>query len=243
MARKDFFGQVTEYREFTSRGLSWKLPILYRRLDAFSSIYTASYEAVKSIMPSERFQLARISPGRMLIMFSAFNYLDTDVGPYGEFGVSIPTYVKHEGKRYRGFFIYRLPVTTEVAMVAGIECYGFPKSVTEMKHENGQNNYSVSISQDGRRILDMSIEKGGFSIGFSGEMGMFTVKDGEIMYTEFIGQAVARIKLFGKGELSLGDHPMADEIRALDIGNKPFATGDILDTSAVLPEGIGLGKV
>ncbi|MBC2717073.1 MAG: acetoacetate decarboxylase family protein [Desulfobacteraceae bacterium] len=243
MYNKDLFENITSYNEFKKGDLTWTLPLRYRKAGGFTTMYSASYDAVKSIMPSERLKPYRISPNRTLVMICAFDYQDTDVGPYGEGGTCIPTCIEHNGKKHRGLYIHYLPVTTELARVAGIESYGFPKFVTDMEHEHGSKIRSVKIKENDRHIMDMSVVKGGFAKVLSMKLKMFTVRNDEIIQSEFILQVVGRFKLFGKCDLTLGDHPMADGIRAYDIGKRPVMTGELLDGTLVLQEGVSLGRV
>ncbi len=70
---------------------NFELPILYFRDDLFLLFYTADYNRVKALMPSDKLHPIRLSKGRSLIGVGAFNYVDTSIGPYGEVGMIVPT--------------------------------------------------------------------------------------------------------------------------------------------------------
>ena len=243
MNNRDLFSDISCYNEFKSGDFTWTLPLRYRTAQGFTALYTANSDAIASILPSTRFKLYRTSPHRVPAILLSFDYLDTDVGPYGECGSCFPVALMHEGTKYRGVFVHQLPVTTELAKIAGIESYGFPKFVAEMEHVNGSKVHSVRIREGDRHIMDLSIEKGGFTKGFSGTLNMFTIKDDEIILSRFIMQTVVRFRPFGPCTLTLGDHPMADAIRAYDLSDRPMMTGELLDSTLVLLEGVSLGQV
>lgn len=243
MARRDIFKEISSFRDVNIAGQSFRLPILYRRLDTFFAVFGASYNAVSALIPSPRLKPIKVWPGRAAVTLNAFNYIDTDIGPYGEFSVGVPCTLTHAGKRRVGVYVHRLPVTTEVARAAGIEYWGYPKFICEMKFENTGAEHRVTLTQDSQLILDLRVEKSGLGIGRAMNLSTFTVKDGEIVDTSLVAQGLVRIMPQGLATLQTGPHQMGAELARLGLGDRAIATGDFLDLRLVLPEGEKVGAV
>lgn len=243
MANRDIFQEISFFTDMSVAGQSFRLPIRYRRLDTFFAAYGADHGAVKDLVPSTRLRPVKVWPGRAAITLNAFNYIDTDIGPYGEFSVGVPCFLKHGGKTLLGVYVHRLPVTTEIAKTAGIEVWGYPKFVCEMEFENTAMDHAVRLSLSGQEILSLRVKKGGVGIGMSREMPTFTIKNGEIIVTRLQSQAMARIMPKGLAILDTGLHEMGRELAGLGLSTSPIAVGDFLDLNLVLTAGESAGPV
>ncbi len=243
MARRDIFKEVSGFKPVSLAGHDFKLPILYRRLDTFFAMFGADHRAAAALLPSPRMKPVKVWPGRAAVVLNAFNYLDTDIGPYGEFSVGVPCTMRHAGRRLWGVYVHRLPVTTEIAMVGGIEVWGYPKFLCDMKFENTAADHVALLTLDGQLILELRVKKGGLGIDRAMNLGTFTVKDNEIVYTSLVTQGLARIMPQGLAALRTGPHQMGAELARLSLGDRPIATGDFLDLRIVLPEGERVGAI
>ncbi len=243
MARQNILSTVTTFKEFNSCGVEYKLPILYRRLDLFFAVLGANARMVKASLPSRRLKPIPIWPGRVAFLLFAANYIDTDIGPYGEFSAGAPCFLRHEGKVHLGVYVHRLPVTTEIARAAGVESWGFPKFLCEMDFKDRGDARCVSLSQNGESILDFLVMKGGVPVDRTMEAGVFTIKNGRIIFTKCPAQATARVNFNGLFRLGLGPHEMGRELSRFRLGPKALVTGDCLDVNMILPEGEDVGGV
>ena len=238
---KDIIAEVKEKQTYDADGRQYQLPILYRQLDCFMTIYTADWHAARAVIPSLRLNPVKVWPGRTIVGFMAYNYLDTDIGPYGEFGVGMPCTCVHQGKRFYGFFVQRLPVTTEIALDYGVRFWGYPKFVSEMEFKNEPDAHSLKLTQGGNLILNLHVPKGGFGLPWAMPTNTFTIRDNEIIYTKIKVQAMTRATVNGLARLELGDHPMSREIASFRLGARPLLTADLIDARMVLPAGESLG--
>lgn len=242
MLRKDILAEVSGYESRSYGGHDFRLPVLYRRLDCFFAVCSADREAVGRLLPSDRLRPLPVRPGRCLLALNAFNYLDTDLGPYGEFSVGVPCLLKRPGRLpASGIYIHRLPVTEELAMVAGIEEWGYPKFTCDMEFENTGMRNAVRLSHQGNAILELAVKKSGPAIGAAVDLNTFTVKDGNIITTLIRSSSMVRFAPFGKAELHTGDHEMGRELAGLSLGRRPLVTGDLLDANMLLPPGENSG--
>lgn len=244
MFRKDIFAQVPAAQSFSSGGREFKVPIRYRRLDCFFATFGVDAAAVKRLLPSPRLRPVPIWPGRCAVALNAFNYLDTDIGPYGEFSVGVPCSLQHPAQSSTfGIYIHRLPVTSELAKVAGIEVWGYPKFVCDMQFESTGLVHTVRLREDGKLILELSVKKAGLGLGTAVNLNTFSVKDGNIIQTRISSSSVVRVSPQGLAALKLGDHPMALELAGLNLAKRPLGTGDLLDANMLLPLGHDAGPL
>jgi hypothetical protein len=238
---KDILAGVVKGEPRTLLGQSVALPIVYRRLDAFFALYGADAAAVRAVLPSERLKPIPVWPGRVAVALNAFNYQDTDIGPYGEFSVGVPCRVMHLARHIFGVFIVRLPVTSELALEGGKLLWGYPKFLCQMEFQSDAASHRAKLTQDGRLILDLRVQRSGPGLGFATTLNTFTVKDGDLIRTSIAGQGVYRAMPQGLAELVTGPEPMGAELAGLRLGARPLVTGELLDGRMVLPDGENIG--
>jgi len=238
---KDILSQVTDLEEHEESGHSFKTPVRYRRLDCFFAFYTASMNALYEILPTEKIVPVPLWKGRCGVALVAFNYHDTSIGPYGEFAVAVPAIVRMMGENHYGVYIHRLPVTTELACVAGRSLWGYPKFVCDMEFESTGDRNAVTLVEEDTKILGLSVKKGGIGIPWSRPLTTFTIKDEQLVATEIQSSSLVRVVPHGLGRLDLGNHWMSDELNKMGLKDRPMVTGDLLDANMVLPRGKFLG--
>lgn len=230
------------------------LPIRYYRTDCFLGMFSADYDAVAARLPSERVTPVRLSATRAAIGVVAYNYLETGVGPYGEIGVALLCTLDKVGPpvipmlletRYRRFgaFVLHLPVTTRVACAAGRTVWGYPKFVADMDFVLQPESQRVALSEGDAEILELSVKRSGRLMVDRNPIVTFTVKDGDLLRTEVASRTAYHVGLGRSvGHLELGDHPVARELRALDMSATALATKSYVSHAAILPAGRVLGR-
>ncbi|HEU0032633.1 MAG TPA: acetoacetate decarboxylase family protein [Kofleriaceae bacterium] len=228
-----------------------ELPVLYFRDDAFTGLFTASYEAIRQLMPSDRLYPAQTIDGRGLVVVTAFNYLDTTVGPYGELAVA-PVVVHGDKKPPRslpgwlesawpgcGGLVMHLPVTSQQARDAGRELWGFTKFIADMHFTNTPERLACRLEEQGQHILTLTIAKRGLAVPDRRPVVTYSVKNGDLIRTRIPQISIARMSIGGRDSLlELGEgHPVAESLRALAIDPQPVRTRYLLEHSFALPEG------
>ncbi len=239
---------------------TFELPILYFRDDLFLLFYTADYNKVKALMPSDKLHPIRLPKGRSLIGVGAFNYIDTSIGPYGEVGMIVPTV--HAAfsppmllpalmeARYPGFgmLVLHLPVTTIEARDGGRGLWGYTKFTADMDFkitpefmECCLSEKQVSEKQESEKddhILTMRVAKKGITLRDKKPMITYSVKDGNLIRTIIPQKSTFRLALAPEDSyLELGNHPAAQTIAGLDPAKKPLLSRYYIERSAILPEG------
>ena len=117
-----------------------------------------------------------------------------------------------------GFYIHHLPVTTQDAYDLGVQVWGFPKIVAQITFEETTQMRRCQLRAEGMDVLTLTVEKMPTkprAINYYS----YTVKDGQLLKTLIQTEGQWGIAKFrGGASYALGDHPIAQELRALGMG-------------------------
>lgn len=175
----DFFNGIEQVKIKVDGGTAL-FPIFYRDARMFALVLPANLRKLKRLLPDWRFVPAQAAPGVGSVVLIALEYYDTDINPYNEFLMGIvlnsPYFAPIPGynllrqylSRFFNVFVYHLPVTTEIALRAGIDFYNFPKFIADIDFSDTEKRITCGLSRDGEKILTMSGEK--VPTGYLGEM-------------------------------------------------------------------------
>ncbi len=158
-----FFDKIVQW-EFERNGTRRLLPHFHYDCMSISAIFTASTSRVKKLLPNASLIPVEMIPGRCLVAFTGFEHRRTDIGPYNEVSISflvtfkrgqIPGITLARMIMTRNFasYIWQLPVTTEHACAGGVDLFGFPKFIADIKFETGGEWIKCKLSKDGQDIL------------------------------------------------------------------------------------------
>ncbi len=246
---KGFFSNLGPRTKVEHGAASFELPILYFREDSFAAFFTAKMEKVRTILPTKNLEPVTLAKGRTLIGIAAFNYLETTVGPYGEVAIVVP--VVHRGKsvpgipllleaRYPGFgmLVLHLPVTDIVPRDAGRGEWGYTKFVADMDFLVTPEFLQCRLGEEDSHILTLRVPRRGIVKRDNRPIVTYSVKEGKLIKTTIPQKGLFLLNPGPWGsKLELGDHPVAQSIKDLDISLKPILTRAYLYRSAILPAG------
>ena len=162
--KNNFFKNIVQW-ESTLNKYSGKVPVFYYNTSSMTAIFTAVTKKVKKYLPHPKMQPLEIFPGKCLVAFMAFEYRETDIGPYNEFSISIPitfgnkpsmpaiNVFKNKITKCFTAYIWHLPVTTEIALVGGVEVLGYPKIVADINFKKNLKWLQCTLSQNGKSII------------------------------------------------------------------------------------------
>lgn len=230
------------------------LPIKYYREDSFMGVFGAAYEPVRARLPSDELYPVTLPDGRAMLVVIAFNYLQTDIGPYGEIGVVLPCTLGRPGPplvplfleaRYPGWggFVLHLPVTSMIARDGGRVIYGYTKFVSDMAFEKRPAYQRVRLSEGGKHILTLTVQQRGITLRDNRPLVTYSVRGGELLRTVVPSRAVYQMGLRpGLGSLELGDHPVAGQLRELQVAPRALFTKNYLSRAGILPAGEPVGR-
>jgi hypothetical protein len=157
-------------------------------------------------------------------------YRDSDIGPYNEFSISVPFTLDKPTPVFTGIlrkapeepcaFIRHLPVTTEIARDAGVELAGYPKILASIDFEREADWVTCHLAEDNRHILSFAVRCLEERQVSRSKMHVFTSRAKRLLRSELIlsERRQAASKQSAHVKLELGDHPIAQELKALNLG-------------------------
>lgn len=249
-----FFTNRAPVEHIDAGDRSFDLPIRYFRTDCFLGMFSADLEAVRARIPSQRLTPVRMRANRTAIAVVAYNYLETSIGPYGEIGIAalctsggiappvVSALLETRNPNF-GAFILHLPVTSRIARDAGRKIWGYPKFVADMDFELRPESRRVELSEDGEEILNLTVRHRGPVMTDRNPLVTFSIEGGDLLRTEVASRAAYRVGVGrSAGHLELGTHPIADELRDMNVAFDAIATKSFVSHSAILPRGRVLAR-
>lgn len=172
MTESLFFSGVRQ-QEVAFRHYTAPAPLFYRDVHMMAAVFTADLGQARSLLPTERHHPLRVRPGRAVIGLHCFEYRHSDIGPYNEVSLSIGveygrTAMPGPAKLLQAVltgdyhaYVVQLPVTTELALVGGVDIFNFPKYLADITFEETSSERSCSLRdrETGQLILRFRGEK------------------------------------------------------------------------------------
>ncbi|MQA76305.1 MAG: hypothetical protein GEU88_18585 [Solirubrobacterales bacterium] len=238
MRGSPFFEGVRQV-ELTYAGESTSMPIFYYEGSAITALFAARLGALRRLLPDPGFVPARLAPGLGVVGVSAFEYRDTDIGPYNELAVSVilnhpPHLANAPGRalaralrrRQIHAYVHHLPVTTEVARVGGIDFYAYPKFIAAIDFSEEDDGVACRLAEGAAHILTLRGRR--TTAARSREMQVFSHlwMDRQPQSAELKLNALelGMTSRPGSAELELGsgEHPISHELARLLVGRRAF---------------------
>ncbi len=229
--RDDQFFEGTPRETLDMEGEPVEFPILYYDFRMISGTFTVKTKRLKSLLPHPNFRPVEILPGTSMLIVTAFEYLDTSIGPYNEIALAIPvkfppgfvfpglSAISMMRKNCFYVYIHHLPVTTEIARKGGVHFYNYPKFLAEITFQDQDENLEVTLIEEDELILKMHAEKLPLSRSARLEFHTYSIKENEVMHTFIDGWAPRYgVKMMAhKAKLELGAHRISQEIAQLNL--------------------------
>ncbi|MCZ4077996.1 acetoacetate decarboxylase family protein [Rhodococcus sp. H36-A4] len=198
-------------------GREVEMPVQVRRSRAAMGVFSVDAAAAQRTIDYSGHAIRKYRPNRGLCALTFIRYEDGDLGPYNEFGVVFPV--------SGGVLIHRLPVDGEFTMMAGRQIWGFPKELADFDVSYG-SKFTGRLSQHGQEILRLDIAPGIRAPGaiFARPLDAFSCLNEVSRTTSWTMTPGAVRTRPGGARLSLGDHPLAHELRGLGLGRRALLT-------------------
>lgn len=229
-----FFDSMQQH-ELEWRGAPLKLPVFCYDNRTLGAVYTASTKKVRQLLPVPRARPIELFPGRCLVAINCFEYHDTDLGPYNE--VVVAFMMTHERLQLPGLtallqlvrrrttaYVWQLPVTTAVARDGGLEIYGYPKFLADVRFSSTSERVSCAVSEGDRPIFTLD----GPVLPTRPQRPLrfvtYSMKNDVALVANIVLNPLAMcLKPWRRDvRLTLDDgHPIAQDLRALDMGSRP----------------------
>ena len=222
-------------RHFEIEGQSLGFPSLYQDASSALGLFLVPSRAANALIQDSGFKVAQVAPGWAIFSLSCVDYRDSDCGPYRE--ISMAFFVKKYGRAigipYLGTwldirrdraatFIWKLPVTTRTAHDAGILMWGLPKTIDEIDFNIADENATFDLNVEGRKVLSYTVRAVGKSNQPRGTSALYSIYEGSPHVTYLSHEYQDMGIQFRGGDLQLGDHPIADQLRSLGLPRQPL---------------------
>ena len=233
MVNNHFFEGVDLHEIELSTGQRIRLPVRYFEWSSIMAHFPAPASNLRRLLPSDRLKPALLAPGTGILTLVAMEYRRiSDVAAYNELGIMIPVQYEPpvnlpglpllfpERHPRFGVYVHHLPVTTREAYDFGVELWGYPKFLAEITFEDTDGARRCRLRADGQEVLTFQVAKRP-TRPRPMDFYSYTVLDGQLLHTRIQTQGqygTARFR--GGASFTLGDHPIADELRALEVGDR-----------------------
>ena len=229
MGTNDFFREI-EHTPVSWREYQLHVPLFYQDIRFMTASILAPTEKINALLPSKRLKPYRISPGSSVISITAYQYRQSDIEPYNEVSIGIPVTLDKDTPLFTGslrrtpkvplFYSHHLPVSTEIARVAGAEFAGYPKFVADIKFIEEDNWLTCELRENNQKVLSMSGRKLALNKNPRYRVNPITYRGGYLLRSEFVisERAMGHSRSAADINLDLGDHPIAEELKELKLG-------------------------
>lgn len=233
--RGDFFKGI-EQEQFECREQKVRVPVFYYDNTSLAAAFTASTDRVRKFLPHREMKPVELYPGRCLVVFMAFEYRKSDLGPYNEFSIAVgvtfgkapipaATFAAQFFRRSLSAYIWQLPVTTELARAGGVDFYGYPKFIADIDFQREPGRVRCTLAEKGRDILALGGDVLPTGEGKRIEYTTFSIKDGMPLRTRILVNPVEFAQTMNREAARLeiaSDHPVCRDLKSMDLGEKPL---------------------
>jgi hypothetical protein len=226
-----------------SDGSVVQMPLLTYRARTFAAFFTISAAKARALLPTDELQPVRISPHRVLVTVQVMEYLEKSIEPYREFVFSIPV---HRSRRadiplasvarwHRrpgdGSYITHIAVDDEQGRLIGREILGFPKTLAQVDFTDNPTERIAEVSADGEAVFTLAVTRPKKPYKEQRrEFYCYSLSpiDNTVFHVPYQSEASGAMRWGSRSaRLHLGSHPVADELRDLDISPTPLFALDV----------------
>jgi Acetoacetate decarboxylase (ADC) len=211
-------------RRVLSDGTECPLPIRYFDDRGLLAIFLANLGGAAKLLEGTGVQAVPQEDGKAVVALGCFEYRKTDIGSYNE--VALCVLAEAPGDPVRANYVVSLPVTTEVANLAGREIWGFNKFVTSIDIKGDRKKFSTTIRDpEGAMIGALEGSRGATVPVPPNDMFMFSLLEGRLIKTR-VRMLTPFHASSGEGfvfRVGMSRHPMANSLRTLALdGARPI---------------------
>jgi hypothetical protein len=202
------------------QGRRVKLPVEVRDASSGNAMYQVDAAAAQALIPGDAFQVVESAPGQTQLLLGVIDYRDNDLGDYNEVAIIFFVHPRGGSAEQAGTYIYKLPVNQSFTCDAGCTIWGFPKTVDTIDYSYDDAKATCRLEMDGQHVFTLSLPRGSAAGGAAGDTAgpTYTYINGVPHRTTFTTGGDTVVSPGDDGiELSLGSHPIADELRGLGL--------------------------
>lgn len=230
MADMAFFEPVPQF-PFDFHGTEIMRPVFYHGYTSIQVLCLTPVEKVRELLPSDRLHPMRFTPRTAVTAISVIEHRDSGVGPYSLAFIGFPVTVDRKAPILRGLlravsggagvFVWQMPENSRLPIESGVEVVGYPKFMAEVELEEDDGWLIGRVEEAGRSILTLSVralKTRRVDRRFPGDL--YVYRDPWIRHIPFVTNIIELGTSMRRADarLELGDHPIADELRRLELG-------------------------
>lgn len=232
-------------------------PSGFHRVESFASLHRASHDVAREILAPMGLHPVRALEGQAVVFVTAVRHSRFSVRledgsaavvpPHAH--VSIGLVVTRDPvprglptlRPFRGFLL-AMPVTLASVRDAGRARFGLPRFVADLDFDEAPARRHLRLSEDGADILSLTVHPRGPVKTDGTSVITYSSLGGRLIETEatVVGHRQAHFGP-GSGELTLGDHAVAERLRELSVSPQPIRTMSYLDARMNVPTGRPVG--
>jgi hypothetical protein len=229
----DFFKGIARI-DVVWRDKMLSVPLFYYDNAFIRVAFLTPLDKIRELLPSPRMHPLRVTPWHSVTTITAFAYRDCDLGPYNEVAIGFPITIGKPAPVFTGLlrklpgipkaYVHRLPVTTKIARDVGVEFANYPKFLADITFEEKNGSLTCHLVEAQSHVLTLTVRKLAVQPTDRLHMHSITYREGRILRLELIlGERRHGIsRQPAHAHLELGDHPIAQELRDLNVGRMLF---------------------
>ena len=208
-------------------GLDFKLPVVISEARIFSAIFPARVRELRKLLPGGSPAPAQLLPGMGLVQLTAYEYSDTDLGPFNEFSVVIPLYSPHYRKvpfynllrarttrEVHNFLLHRA-ATSEAAVRILRDWHRWPEFPACIEISEDEDWLTCEWKEDGELICRMRGRKIPAQRAGRVRVFIYTPRHPQAQRADINPRQSVTVQRSSDTELILGpSHPLARELSA-----------------------------
>lgn len=232
----DALTQSDSDRRFEIEGKSLGYPALFQDGSSAVGLFAVPASGAQALIGDSGFEVAELWPGKAVFSLSCCHYRESDCGVYSEISMAFfvkPRHGRPSGIPYFGTcldiirdrsatYVWRLPVTSRLANDAGILMWGFQKTIEEIDVDVTDGRALFRLRMDGREVLSFSVPATGRQTRPRSASAVYSLYEGAPHVTYLENQFRDVSVSFRGGRLTLGEHPVAAQLRALGLPRRPL---------------------
>ncbi|MCX2978865.1 acetoacetate decarboxylase family protein [Candidatus Marimicrobium litorale] len=224
-------------RRFNIEGEDLGYPTLFHNGSTSVGMFIVPSRVANELIADSGFTVAEVAPGKAVLSFAGVHYTDTECGTYEEIGCAFFVN-KVSGKPllpYLGTWInilrgnqpsftWFLPVTEKSALECGIQMWGYPKTIEDIRHSKSSDRSVTTLHRDGQEILRYSVSNTGSGTLKPLNSPVYSIFEGK-PHLGYLSQQFSDAAYGRDGELALSDHDLVAPLRRLGLPKKPLMSG------------------
>jgi hypothetical protein len=224
-------------RRFDIGGTDLGYPTLFHDGSTSIGMYVVSSEVANGLIADSGFTVAEIAPGKAVLSFACVHYTDTQCGTYEEIGCAffvnqfsgkpVVPYLSTWMNILRGkqpSFTWYLPVTEQSALQCGVQMWGYPKTIEDIRHSQSDGRTVTTLHKDGVEVLRYRVRNQGSRKLKPIDAPVYSIFEGK-PHVGYLTQHFSDAVYGRDAELSLSDHKLVEPLRRLGLPKKPLLSG------------------